>query len=203
MLEKKSGGTSTKTYGETFTSPNVSVTLNGTKLHVVATKNYKEGEYDVYQNVIEFDIIPDNPDFTGGKVSNLSFRHIYENTYVDYTSPGVYGKGDDVALQLTDLSWKESESTYKEGELSTFVFSGKVSDGVKFTTLTQKTYNYTDDKPTQEFSYVDNAGNSARLAIELTIDRAALAGFARTTQNAAQADGRSSDGSSAPGIIVW
>ena len=150
---------------------------------MVATKNYKEGEYDVYQNVIEFDIIPDNLDFTGGKVGNLTFRHHYENTYVDYTSPGTYGKGDDVALQLTDLSWKEAESTYKEGEQSTFVFSGKVSDGVKFSKLTQKTYNYTDDKPTQEFSYVDNSSNSARLVIELTIDRAALAGLSRMSSS--------------------
>ena len=174
MLETTTGASAMTTYGESFASPNISVTLKGTSLHVVAKKNYKEGEYDVYQNVIEFDIIPDNLDFTGGKVENLSFRHIYSNTWYDYTSPGLYGKGDDVALQLTDLSWQESESNYTPGEKSTFVFSGTVSDGVKFTKLTQKTYNYTDDKPTQEFSYVENEDNSARLVIELTIDRDAL-----------------------------
>ena len=194
MREKTSGGTSTKTYGEIFTSPNVSVTLKGTTLHVVAKKNYNEGEYEEYQNVIEFDIVPDNLDFTGGKIENLTFRHIYRDNYVDYTSPGIYGKGDDVDLQLTDLSWKESESTYKEGEQSTFVFSGKVSDGVKFTKLTQKTYNYTDDKPTLNFSYVDNESNSARLAIELTIDRTALS---RTLSVPAR------ETSSSESIITW
>lgn len=182
MREKTTGGISTKNYGETFTSPNVSVTLSGTKLHVVATKNYKEGEYDEYQNVMEFDITAIGDDFAGSKVENLTFRHVYSNTYVDYTSPGMYGKGDDVALQLTDLSWKEAESTYKEGEKSTIVFSGKVKDGVKFTKLTQKTYNYTDDKPTQEFSYVDNESNSARLVIELTVDRAALSALSTSRQ---------------------
>ena len=179
MLEKTTGATSTNTYGETFTSPNVSVTLKGSTLHVVATKNYKEGEYDEYQNVIEFDVTAVGNDFAGSKVENLTFRHVYSNTWYDYTSPGTYGKGDDVALQLTDLSWKEAESTYKEGEKSTLVFSGKVSDGVKFTKLTQKKYNYTDGKPTQDFSYVDSDSNSARLVIELTIDRDALAGLSR------------------------
>jgi hypothetical protein len=182
MREKTSGGTSTKSYGETFTSPNVSVTLNGTKLHVVATKNYKEGEYDEYQNVMEFDITAIGNDFANSKVENVAFRHIYTNHYVDFTSPGTYGKGDDVALQLTNLSWKEAESTYKEGEKSTIVFSGKVSDGVKFTKLTQKTYNYTDNKPTQEFSYVDNESNNARLVIELTVDRDALSGLQTSRQ---------------------
>ena len=182
MREKTSGGISAKNYGETFNSPNVSVTLSGTKLHVVATKNYKEGEYDEYQNVMEFDITAIGNDFAGSKVENLTFRHVYSNTYVDYTSPGMYGKGDDVALQLTNLSWKEAESTYKEGEKSTIVFSGKVKDGAKFTKLTQKTYNYTDDKPTQEFSYVDNESNSARLVIELTVDREALSGLSTSRQ---------------------
>ena len=94
-------------------------------------------------------------------------------------------------------SWKESESSYKEGELSTFVFNGKVSDGLKFTKLTQTTYNYTDNKPTQEFSYVDNDGNSARLAIQLTIDRAALEGlYSRTDYAQPAAAGYS-------GEITW
>ena len=194
MREKTSGGISTNSYGETFTSPNVSVTLNGTKLHVVATKNYKEGEYDDYQNVMEFDITAIGNDFAGSKVENLSFRHIYTNHYVDFTSPGTYGKGDDVALQLTNLSVKESESTYKEGEKSTIVFSGKVSDGVKFSKLTQKTYNYTDNKPTKEFSYVDSESNSARLVIELTVDREALSGLSNSRQT--------SD-SGSMGAITW
>jgi hypothetical protein len=192
----------TNSYGETFTSPNVSVTLNGTKLHVVATKNYKEGEYDDYQNVMEFDITAIGNDFVNSKVENLSFRHIYTNHYVDFTSPGTYGKGDDVALQLTNLSVKESESTYKEGEKSTIVFSGKVSDGVKFSKLTQKTYNYTDNKPTKEFSYVDSESNSARLVIELTVDRDALSGLSASRQTS---DSGTTNGAvnGTTGTITW
>ncbi len=173
MQEQTTGATSTNTYGESFASPNISVTLKGTSLHVVATKNYKK-DYDVYQNVLEFDITSIGGDFANCKVENLEFRHIYNDTYVDWTSPGVYGKGDDVTLQLTNLRWQESKSNYTPGAKSTFVFSGTVADGVKFGKLTQTKVNYTEDKPKQVFNYVENQGNSATLTVELTIDPSAL-----------------------------
>ena len=173
MQEQTTGATSTNTYGESFASPNISVTLKGTSLHVVATNNYKK-DYDVYQNVLEFDITSVGGNFANCKVENLEFRHIYNDTYVDWTSPGVYGKGDDVALQLTNLRWQESKSNYTPGAKSTFVFSGTVADGVKFGKLTQTKVNYSEDKPKQVFNYVENQGNSATLTVELTIDPSAL-----------------------------
>ncbi|MBR6194478.1 MAG: hypothetical protein IKQ58_03315 [Prevotella sp.] len=173
MQEQTTGATSTNTYGESFASPNISVTLKGTSLHVVATNNYKK-DYDVYQNVLEFDITSVGGNFANCKVENLEFRHIYNDTYVDWTSPGVYGKGDDVTLQLTNLRWQESKSNYTPGAKSTFVFSGTVAEGVKFGKLTQTKVNYSEDKPKQVFNYVENQGNSATLTVELTIDPSAL-----------------------------
>ncbi len=99
MKDRKKGRIINTDYQQVFLSPNISFTQNGTTVHVQATNNYTEGTYDV-QNLIEFDIANFGGDFSSCTIENLQFRHIYSNTYVDYTQPGVYGKGDDIEIEL-------------------------------------------------------------------------------------------------------
>ena len=167
MKDRKTGGTSRKEFRETFSSPNISFTQKGTTVHVQATKNYKDG-YDTFQNLIEFDITNFGDNFVKAKIENLSFRHIYNDTYIDFTSPGVYGKSDDVEIELTGIYWQGSLSNYEDGQQSEFVFDGDVKTGVSFKKMTETKLYYSEDNPKQNFDYVDSNDNSASLALQFT-----------------------------------
>lgn len=164
MMKNRKKGTSAFTeYKQSFSA--ATFTQDGSTVHVQAANNYKEGEYDVYQNIISFDIVNFSGNFATCKIENLSFRHVYSNNYVDWTQPGVYGKGDEVDMELTNLPWQRT-SSYRDGGNSGFAFSGPVTSGVAFLKLTEKKVGYSEDEPTQYFDYVENNNNRAMLSMK-------------------------------------
>lgn len=181
MKDRKTGGTSRKEFRETFSSPNISFTQKGTTVHVQATKNYKDG-YDSFQNLIEFDITNFGDNFVKAKIENLSFRHIYNDTYIDFTSPGVYGKSDDVEIELTGIDWQGSLSNYEDGQQSEFVFDGDVKTGVSFQKMTESKLYYSEENPKQYFDYVNSDDNSASLALQFTANGTSLSRKQATRQ---------------------
>ena len=165
MMKDRSKGTISSTeYKQNFTS--ATFTQDGTTVHVQSTNNYNDGEYDVYQNLISFDIVNFGGNFSTCKIENLTFRHVYSNNYVDWTQPGLYGKGDDVEMELTNLPWQGVVSTYKNGGNSSFTYSGPVTSGVAFLKLTEKKVGYSEEHPTQYFDYVENNNNRAMLIVK-------------------------------------
>ena len=181
MKDRKTGGTSRKEFRETFSSPNISFTQKGTTVHVQATKNYKDG-YDTFQNLIEFDITNFGDNFVKAQIENLSFRHIYNDTYIDFTSPGVYGKSDDVEIELTGIDWQGSLSNYEDGQQSEFVFDGDVKTGVSFQKMTESKLYYSEENPKQYFDYVNSDDNSASLALQFTANGISLSRKQATRQ---------------------
>lgn len=193
MQDSKTGGTIRKEYTETFSSPNISFTQKGTAVHVQASKNYKDG-YDSYQNLIEFDITSFGDNFVRAKIENLSFRHIYQDTYIDFTTPGLYGKSDDVEIELSGIDWQGSLSNYKDDQQSEFVFDGDVKTGVNFKKMTETKLYYSEETPKQYFNYVNSNDNSASLALQFTAKGESLA-RKQSTQQAA--------GNVTVGDITW
>lgn len=193
MQDSKTGGTIRKEYTETFSSPDISFTQKGTTVHVQATKKYKDG-YDSYQNLIEFDITSFGDNFVRAKIENLSFRHIYQDTYIDFTTPGLYGKSDDVEIELSGIDWQGSLSNYRDDQQSEFVFDGDVKTGVNFKKMTETKLYYSEETPKQYFNYVNSNDNSASLALQFTAKGESLA-RKQSTQQAA--------GNVTVGDITW
>ena len=164
MQNTKTGASSVKEYSETFSAANATITPNGKTIHVVATNNYKSG-YDSYQNVVSFDLTAASGTLASCKVENLEFRRIYEDTYIDFTQPGIYGKGDDIQIALTNVPFQRSLTTYVSGQPSNFVFDGDAKRGVNFKSLTHKKVNYTEEQPTENYVLVNSNENSATLTI--------------------------------------
>ena len=165
MMKDRSKGTTTSTeYKQNFTS--ATFTQEGTTVHVQSTNNYNEGEYETYKNTISFDIVNFGGNFANCKIENLTFKHVYNNSYVDWTQPGLYGKGDTVEMELTNLPWQGVVSTYKNGGNSSFAYSGPVTSGVAFLKLTEKKVGYSEEHPTQYFDYVENNNNRAMLVVK-------------------------------------
>lgn len=164
MQNTKTGASSVKEYSETFSAANATITPNGKTIHVVATNNYKSG-YDSYQNVVSFDLTAASGTLASCKVENLEFRRIYEDTYIDFTQPGIYGKGDDIQISLTNVPFQRDLTTYVSGQPSNFVFDGDAKRGVNFKSLTHKKVNYTEEQPTENYVLVNSNENSATLTI--------------------------------------
>ncbi len=188
MKDRKKGTTASTEYKQSFSS--FTFTQDGSTVHVQGVNNYKEGEYNVYQNTIAFDIVNFSGNFATSKIENLTFRHVYQDTYVDWTSPGFYGKGDEVDMELSNMPWQRAVSSYKNGGSSSFTYSGSVSTGVAFLKLTQKKV----DEPTQYFDYVENNNNRAMLVVKF---QATGTSASRQQLSPPLADAQT------PGGIVW
>ena len=165
MKHRKKGTTSQEQYKQTF-DKNISFTQDGSTVHVQAAFSYKEGEYDNYQGVLSFDILNFEGDFTTSRLENVIYQYVYSNNYVDWTQPGVYGKGDEVKIEVSNVDWQKAVSSYVDGGSSHFVFSGSVNSGVHFKTLTERRVNLTDEETTENFDYVDNKNNEFKLIID-------------------------------------
>ena len=161
--ERGEGGSTTTEVADLFTD--LSFSQKGTTVHVSGVYKYQDG-YDVYQSIVDFDIKNFGGNFANCKIENLTFQHIYTDTYIDYTQPGVYGTGVDIQTELTNLLCQDGMKAYVENGKSIFTFGGSVSDGVTFTKLVEKRVNNNIVKPTQYFDYVANGSNKALIILE-------------------------------------
>ena len=185
MKHRKKGTTSQQQYKNTF-DKGITFTQDGSTLHVEAAYSYKEGQYDNYQGVLSFDIVNFEDNFTTSKLENVTYQYVYSNNYVDWTQPGVYGKGDEVKLEVSNVSWQKGVSKYVNGGSSHFVFSGSVSNGVYFKSLTEKRVNLTDEETTENFDYVENKNNSFMLIIDFKANGTATSRLAAPWQSATE-----------------
>ena len=182
MKHRKKGTTSQQQYKQTF-DKNISFTQDGSTVHVEAAFSYKEGEYDNYQGVLSFDIENFEGDFTTSRLENVIYQYVYSNNYVDWTQPGVYGKGDEVKLEVSNVDWQKAVSRYVDGGSSHFVFSGSVNSGVHFKTLTERRVNLTDEETTEYFDYVENKNNEFMLIIDFKANGTAASRIAAPWQS--------------------
>lgn len=171
MQETGKSTTSEKEYKQTFPASGIKFTQDQDIIHVTATNNYTDVDKskkkdDEFQNSIAFDIVNFGDNFANCSIEELQSAYVYNDLYVDYTTPGVYQKSDGVNVSVTNVDWKSSQSTYNDGGKSHFVFSGNVANGVVFKSLTEKKINYSTESPTQNFVYVKNNSNSYTLVIE-------------------------------------
>lgn len=174
MNERGTGSTASHDYSEVFKSPKITFSQDGTTVHVQATNNYEAG-YDKFQNAIAFDIVNFEGDFSNCKIQNLTLHQVYADTYVDWTQPGLYGKGYDVQVNVANMPWRGEASSYVDGAKSSFSFGGLVSEGVKFKNVTEQKVNYSEENPTQNFDLVADDSNQAVLIFDFTANGTAAA----------------------------
>jgi hypothetical protein len=169
MMQEGSKPAVQKEYKQTFPASGIKFTQNQDVVHVTATNNYTDVDMskkkdDEFQNSIAFDIVYFGENFANCSIEDLQSAYVYNDLYIDFNTPGLYGKSDGVNISVTNVDWQSSQSTYSDGGKSRFVFSGNVGNGVVFKSLTEKMINYSTED--QNFSYVKNNSNSYKLVIE-------------------------------------
>ena len=200
MQETTKGTTSEKEYKQTFSSPNIKFSQNQDVVHITATNNYTDVDKnkkkdDEYLNSIAFDMVYFGDNFGNCSIEELQSTYVYNDNYIDFTTPGLYGKSDGVNISVTNIDWKSSQSSYNDGGKSHFVFSGTVGNGVVFKSLTEKMINYSTENPNQNFVIVNNKNNSYTMVIEFE-----AAGEAKSRM---RAPWQSSTTGSGSGQIIW
>lgn len=171
MQESGKSTTVNKEYKQTFSSSGIKFTQNQDVVHVTATNNYTDVDKskkkdDEFLNSIAFDIVYFGDNFASCSIEDLQSSYVYNDNYIDFNTPGVYGKSDGVNISVTNVDWQSKQSSYNDGGTSHFVFSGNVGNGVVFKSLTEKMINYSTTNPTQNFVYVNNKSNSYTMVIE-------------------------------------
>ena len=200
MMQESGKQAVQKEYKQTFPASGIKFTQNQDIVQVTATNNYTDKDQskkkdDEFLNGITFDIIGFCDRFTDCSIEELQSTYVYNDLYIDFTSPGVYQKSDKVDISVTNVDWQKSQSTYNNGGKSRFVFSGNVGNGVVFKSLTEKMINYSTTTPTQDFVYVKNNSNSYTMVIEFEAD-----GEMKTRSIAPWQSGTRSLGG---GLITW
>lgn len=171
MQESGKSTTVNKEYKQTFSSSGIKFTQDQDVVHVTATNNYTDVDKskkkdDEFLNSIAFDIVYFGENFASCSIEDLQSSYVYNDNYIDFNTPGVYGKSDGVNISVTNVDWQSKQSSYNDGGTSHFVFSGNVGNGVVFKSLTEKMINYSTTTPTQNFVYVNNKSNSYTMVIE-------------------------------------
>lgn len=200
MQETGKSTTAEKEYKQTFASPNIKFTQDQDIVHVTATNNYTDVDKskkknDEFLNSIAFDIVNFGGNFSDCSIEELQSSYVYNDLYIDYTTPGLYQKSDGVNISVTNVDWQAKQSTYLDGGNSHFVFGGNVANGVVFKSLTEKMINYSTESPTQNFVYVNNKNNSYTLVIEFEA--------AGETKSRMAAPWQNSTSNSNKGQIIW
>ena len=147
-----------------YNTPTIKSTLNGTTMHVEATNNYVEYEYDVYNSSLSFDIEGFSGDMSNCVIKNLKYSGSYENTK-DYGNTTIIGdRKAQISTEISNLKIVKDKSkistTPGQSEL---YFKSTVEKGLIVTSCSA---NYEDfDGRKYSYTYLNSPDNEAEVQV--------------------------------------